>query len=92
MGRTLVKDREGRWVIRHGPGDYKVRRGWAHGLPAFLAASLLSLVSFAPLQTGRAYGERPPLVLSPHIYPELEAFMGRWRAELKPAHNLLFTQ
>lgn len=45
-----------------------------------------------PRQTGRAYGERPPLVLSPHIYPELEAFMGRWRAELKPAHNLLFTQ
>ena len=24
VGRTLVKDRQGRWVIRHGPGDYKV--------------------------------------------------------------------
>lgn len=25
VGRTLVKDRQGRWMIRHGPGDYKVR-------------------------------------------------------------------
>ncbi|KAI7842588.1 hypothetical protein COHA_003692 [Chlorella ohadii] len=65
VGRTLVKDREGRWVIRHGPQDYK---------------------------TGRAYGERPPLTLSPHIYPELEAFMDKWRAALQPRHNLLFTQ
>ncbi|PRW56953.1 saccharopine dehydrogenase isoform B [Chlorella sorokiniana] len=65
VGRTLVKDRQGRWVIRHGPGDYK---------------------------TGRAYGERPPLTLSPHIYPELEAFMDKWRAALQPRHNLLFTQ
>lgn len=43
-------------------------------------------------QTGRAYGERPPLQISPHIYPELEAYMGTWRAALKPRHNLLFTQ
>lgn len=27
FGRTLVKDREGRWIIRHGPADYKVRWG-----------------------------------------------------------------
>lgn len=45
-----------------------------------------------PSQTGRAYGERPPLTLSPHIYPELEAFMDKWRAALQPRHNLLFTQ
>ncbi|PSC71057.1 saccharopine dehydrogenase [Micractinium conductrix] len=65
VGRTLVKDRDGRWIIRHGPGDYK---------------------------TGRSYGERPPLVIADHIYPELEAWMGKWRACLEPTHNLLFTQ
>lgn len=27
VGRTLVRDREGRWVIRHGPEDYKAREG-----------------------------------------------------------------
>jgi hypothetical protein len=64
VGRTLVRE-EGRWLIRHGPGDYK---------------------------TGRSYGERPPLVIAPDIYPELEAFIGEWRAELEPSHNLLFTQ
>lgn len=65
VGRTLVRDREGRWVIRHGPQDYK---------------------------TGRAYGERPPLAIAPHIYPELEAYMDKWRACLEPRHNFLFTQ
>ena len=65
VGRTLVKDREGRWAIRHGSKDYK---------------------------TGRAYGERPPLVIAPHIYPELEAWMAKWRAVLQPQHDLLFTQ
>ena len=65
VGRTLVRDREGRWVIRQGAGDYK---------------------------TGRAYGERPPLLIDPAIYPELEAFMDKWRAYLEPQHGLLFTQ
>ncbi|KAL4451998.1 hypothetical protein ABPG75_007660 [Micractinium tetrahymenae] len=65
VGRTLVRDREGRWVIRHGPEDYK---------------------------TGRSYGERPPLVISPQLYPELDAFIARWRACLGPAHDLLLTQ
>ena len=65
VGRTLVRDREGRWVIRHGPGDYK---------------------------TGRSYGERPPLIIAPRIYPELEAFMNTWRQHLQPQHNMLFTQ
>ena len=46
----------------------------------------------ALLQTGRSYGERPPLVIADHIYPELEAWMGKWRACLEPTHNLLFTQ
>ena len=65
VGRTLVKDATGRWVIRHGPGDYN---------------------------TGKAYGERPPLIIAPHIYPELEAYIGKWRAHLQPSHALLFTQ
>ncbi|GAB4819278.1 hypothetical protein N2152v2_006324 [Parachlorella kessleri] len=64
VGRSLVQEK-GRWLIRHGPADYK---------------------------TGRAYGERPPLVIAPHIYPELEAFIAKWRAELQPHHNLLFSQ
>lgn len=51
-----------------------------------------SLPAPRPPQTGRAYGERPPLTLSPHIYPELEAYMDKWRAALEPKHSLLFTQ
>jgi hypothetical protein len=43
-------------------------------------------------KTGKAYGDRPPLVLAPRMYPELEAFIGTWRRELNPAHNYLFTQ
>lgn len=65
MGKTLVKDGEGRWVIKHGSGDYK---------------------------TGKVYGERPPLVLNAEFYPELEAFIATWRAELAPEHDFLFTQ
>ena len=63
VGRTLVWE-GGRWVIRHGPDDYK---------------------------TGRAYGERPPLVLAPSLYPELGAFLDHWRAHLKPSHGLVFS-
>lgn len=117
-----MKDREGRWVIRHTAADYKVSGSDRHGCR--LAANWLLIVhrclaaqkpQLAPcrmfvcvltwcvhtpacppsapsLQTGRAYGERPPLVLSPHLYPELEAYMGRWRAALEPRHNLLFSQ
>ena len=43
-------------------------------------------------KTGRSYGERPPLVIAPHVYPELEAFMSTWRSALAPTHNLLFTR
>ena len=64
IGRTLIKEGD-KWVIRHGPKDYK---------------------------TGKSYGERPPLLLSPSMYPELEAFIATWRAELEPQHNFLFTQ
>ncbi|KAI8466409.1 MAG: hypothetical protein J3K34DRAFT_433844 [Monoraphidium minutum] len=64
LGRTLVKE-DGRWVIRHTPGDYK---------------------------TGRLYGQRPPLVIAPFIYPELEAFIDEYRAALSPQHEFLFTR
>ena len=43
-------------------------------------------------KTGRSYGERPPLVIAPHVYPELEAWMDTWRAELSPKHNFLFSR
>ena len=45
----------------------------------------------AHYKTGKAYGERPPMLLAPHIYPELEAFLEKWRSELKPEHNFLFS-
>lgn len=44
VGRTLFREPDGRWLIRHQAGDYK---------------------------TGRTYGERPPLVIAPAIYPEV---------------------
>ncbi|CAL5226027.1 g8835 [Coccomyxa viridis] len=43
-------------------------------------------------KTGRAYGQRPPMVIAPHIYPELEAFLGHWRQFLQPQHSLVFSQ
>ncbi len=43
-------------------------------------------------QTGRSYGERPPLVISPNLCPELDAYIDKWRAFLGPTHGLLFTQ
>ena len=65
LGSTLVKDEEGRWLIKHGAKDYK---------------------------TGKAYGERPPLVISPSIFPLLEAWISEWRAHLNPQHDFLFTR
>lgn len=43
-------------------------------------------------KTGRTYGDRPPLIIAPSLYPELEAFVSTWRAELAPQHGFLFTQ
>ncbi len=43
-------------------------------------------------KTGKAYGERPPMVLAPHIYPELEAYLEEWRVELIPQHDFVFSQ
>eukprot|EP00879_Flechtneria_rotunda_P019576 GHRR01020568.1.p1 GENE.GHRR01020568.1~~GHRR01020568.1.p1 ORF type:complete len:296 (+),score=81.05 GHRR01020568.1:1616-2503(+) len=63
LGRTLLQQPDGTWVIKHGPGDYK---------------------------TGKKYGDRPPLLIAPFIYPELEAFINKWQQELKPKTNKLF--
>ncbi|GBF97947.1 hypothetical protein Rsub_10620 [Raphidocelis subcapitata] len=63
IGRTLFKE-DGRWVIRHSPGDYK---------------------------TGKLYGQRPPMLIAPFVYPELEAFT-QLRSELNPDHNFLFSR
>lgn len=43
-------------------------------------------------KTGKAYGERAPMVLSEFIYPELEAWITEWREKLNPQHKFLFTQ
>ena len=32
------------------------------------------------------------MVLAPHIYPELEAFLNEWRAELGPKHDFVFSK
>ncbi|OQR93613.1 hypothetical protein THRCLA_08398 [Thraustotheca clavata] len=43
-------------------------------------------------KTGKAYGERPPLVIPDHIVPYLNDFLKTWRKELNPVdqHNFLF--
>jgi hypothetical protein len=63
VGKTLLRQPDGTWVIKHTAEDYK---------------------------TGKQYGDRPPLLLAPFIYPELEAFITTWRAELAPKTSRLF--
>jgi hypothetical protein len=63
VGRTLLQQDDGNWVIKHAAADYK---------------------------TGKKYGDRPPLLIAPSIYPELEAFISTWRQELSPQTTLLF--
>ena len=46
----------------------------------------------ANMSAGKAYGERPPLVIAPHVYPELQAWLDTWRAVLNPKHDYVFTQ
>ncbi len=43
-------------------------------------------------KTGKAYGARPPLVISAHIYRDLEEYLFTLRAELQPQHSFVFTQ
>jgi hypothetical protein len=46
----------------------------------------------ADYKTGKAYGERPPLVISPSIFPLLEAWIDEWRQHLNPKHGFLFSR
>ncbi|ELR24017.1 uncharacterized protein ACA1_144080 [Acanthamoeba castellanii str. Neff] len=43
-------------------------------------------------KTGKIYGERPPLLIAPHIYPYLEEYLTRWRPHLNPDHNFVFSK
>jgi hypothetical protein len=61
---ATAEDYDYRWVIRHGPDDYK---------------------------TGKDYGVRPPMVISPKLYGAMEEWIRARRAHLKPTHNFLFT-
>ena len=42
-------------------------------------------------KTGRAYGDRPPLLLAPALNDELGAYLSTWRAALAPNHRFVFT-
>ncbi|GIL65133.1 hypothetical protein Vafri_18944, partial [Volvox africanus] len=46
----------------------------------------------ADYKTGGTYGERPPLVIDPGIYYELEEFISTWRSHLNPQHSFLFSK
>lgn len=43
-------------------------------------------------KTGAQYGERPPLVIAPHVKPYLDAYLGKWRAFLTPSHGFVFSK
>lgn len=43
-------------------------------------------------KTGKTYGDRPPLVLSPELTPAIDDFLERWRPCLKPIGNHFFVQ
>ena len=43
-------------------------------------------------KTGKTYGERPPLVVSPHLGPAIDDFLTRWRPCLCPSSDRLFVQ
>jgi integrase len=43
-------------------------------------------------KTGKTYGDRPPLVLSPELVPAIDDFLERWRPCLMPKSNHLFIQ
>ena len=71
VGKTLVKE-DGKWLIRHGPKDYKT--GWiilySHAL--IFNRSFRVLSQKQKTLIGKQYGERPPLMIAEHLYPDLE--------------------
>ena len=46
----------------------------------------------ADYKTGKDYGDRPPMMISPALSPILAAWADEWRAELEPRHDFFFTQ
>ena len=43
-------------------------------------------------KTGKTYGDRPPMVLSPALVPEIDDFLERWRPCLMPNSEHVFVQ
>lgn len=43
-------------------------------------------------KTGKTYGDRPPLLLSPALVPEIDDFLERWRPCFLPKSDHLFIQ
>lgn len=43
-------------------------------------------------KTGKTYGDRPPLVLSPELVPAIDDFLQHWRSCLAPKTEHLFVQ
>ena len=43
-------------------------------------------------KTGKTYGDRPPLVLTPELSPAIDDFLDRWRPSLDPTGDHFFVQ
>ena len=43
-------------------------------------------------KTGKTYGDRPPLVISPELTPSIDLFIDRWRPCLEPVGGNFFSQ
>ena len=53
LGRTLVKE-EGKWLIRHGAGDYKTGRSYGERPPLVIAESIYPYVRTTALEPERS--------------------------------------
>jgi hypothetical protein len=79
--RTLRELEVGRTLVWEGPkGGGLVDAGWTAAAPA--AGRWTIRHGADDYKTGGTYGPRPPLVLSPSIYPELGAFITHYRSFL----------
>jgi hypothetical protein len=43
-------------------------------------------------KTGKTYGDRPPLVITPELSPAIDDFLERWRPSLEPTGDHFFVQ
>ena len=44
------------------------------------------------MQTGKSYGDRPPMVIPPELTPAIDDFVAHWRPALGPSGGHLFAQ